>query len=154
MEFNSVGNLGPRVQVFFEGTGRAKQSMRDECDINNIMSKYAKTGYVDHFARHGGDYGFATSVSFHEAMNIVSKADQMFDELPSKARNRFHGDPAEFLDFVQNEDNLDEMRELGLAGPKPAAEPVPVETGVTPEAIVPVVPVVPAEPVVTPSESV
>ncbi len=155
MEFYSVGNLGPRVQVFFpEGTGRAKQSMRDECDINLIMAKFAKTGYVDHLGRHGEDYGFATSVDFHAAMNIVTKADQMFADLPSAARSRFHGDPAEFLDFVQDDGNHAELVKLGLADPGPAAEPAPVAAGGTPEVIVPVVPVVPAEPVVTPSESV
>ncbi len=96
--------------------------MRDECDINLIMAKYAKTGFVDHVSRHGGDYGFADSVTLHEAMNIVTKADQMFGDLPAKARERFGGDPAEFLDFVGKEENFDEMVVLGLADPKPAPD--------------------------------
>lgn len=122
MDFYSVGNLGPRVQVHFEGRGRTKQAMRKECDINVIMAKYAKTGLVNHFSRYGGDYGFASSVSFHEAMNVVTKADQMFDDLPSKVRRRFNGDPASFLDFVQDPENAEEMIELGLCVQEKGAE--------------------------------
>ncbi len=126
---------GKRVQVHFKGKGRTQQHMRDECDINKIMSKYAKTGYVDHVSRHGGDYGFADAVSFHEAMNVVTKADQMFADLPAEARRRFAGDPGLFLEFVQDDENHAEMVELGLAHERPAAEPDPVESGATPEVI-------------------
>ena len=146
IEFYSCSNLGPRVQVHPVGESRTRQSERDSCDINLIMSQYVKTGYVDHLANHGANYGFADSISFHEAMNVVTKADQMFDALPAQARARFHGDPGEFLDFVQNEDNLDEMRTLGLARPGPAPEPGPVDPGGTAAGIEPVVPEPPAEP--------
>lgn len=129
MEFNSVFNLGPRVQIRCEGPGRTRQSASEECDINYIMAKYAKTGMVDHLARHGADYGFASSIDFHGAMNIVTKADQMFADLPAPARERFRGDPAVFLDFVQDESNLDEMIELGLAPAKVLPKPGPVEAG-------------------------
>ncbi len=143
MEFVSRLEGRPRVQLVCEGTGRTRQSMRDECDINVIMSKYAKTGFIDHLSRHGGDYGFASSVTYHEALNVVSRADQMFTDLPAKARERFHGDPREFLDFVQDESNLDEMRELGLAHPKvPDQEAVTTgEVGQEP-IVAPVAPVV------------
>ncbi len=138
MDIRSSVNLGPRVQLLCEGTGRTRQSMRDECDINLIMAKYAKTGFIDHLSRHGTDYGFANSVTFHEAMNVVSKADQMFQDLPSSARNRFHGDPAEFLDFVADPANLPEMVKLGLAvAPKVAAKPGGVPAGVQEPIIAP-----------------
>ncbi len=120
MEIRSAVNLGPRVRLDFEGVvGRTKLSMQKECDINQIMAKYQKTGLIDHFAKHGGDYGFASAVSLHEAMNIVTKAEQMFDDLPSKARSRFEGDPARFLEFVQNPANQQEMFELGLSDKAP-----------------------------------
>ncbi len=128
MDIRNAFSRGPRVQLLCEGTGRTRQSSRDECDINVIMSKYAKTGFINHLSRHGGDYGFASSVDFHGAMNIVTKADQMFGDLPAEARNRFHGDPAEFLDFVADPANLDEMRVLGLAVPKVPDLVDPVES--------------------------
>jgi len=39
----------------------------------------------------------------------------MFEELPSTIRAQFENNPEKFLEFVQNPDNLDKMRELGLA---------------------------------------
>jgi len=38
----------------------------------------------------------------------------MFNDLPSSIRSRFGNDPAAFLDFVQDENNADEMVKLGL----------------------------------------
>lgn len=103
-----------RVQIKCGGGSRTKQSFKAECDINNIMAKYQKTGSLAHAQQHQGEYGFASAVSFHEAMNIVTQAEQMFASLPSTLRNRFSNDPGAYLDFVQNPDNEDEMRELGL----------------------------------------
>ncbi len=151
MDIRNALSRGLRVQVVFQGTGRTRQSSRDECDINVIMSKYAKTGFINHLSRHGGDYGFASSVDFHGAMNIVTKADQMFGDLPAVARNRFHGDPAEFLDFVADPDNLAEMRLLGLALPKVPDLVDPVESTKGTEPIIPAKPGAAAEAAEVPS---
>lgn len=149
MKFHSRFNLGPRVSLDCGKVSRTKQSFRDECDINRIMAKFIKTGSIDHLRKHGGSYGDATSVDFHEAMNVITSAEQMFGELPSAIRVRFNDDPAEFLDFVGDDANLEEMRDLGLAH-KLAAVPGPVEPGVVP-AVPPVpVPLEPAAPAVTP----
>ncbi len=121
MLFSSVNRPGRFRQKPGKG-GRTKQSMRDECDINLIMARFQTTGAVTHFAKHGGDYGFAPGIDFHAAMNIVTRAEQMFDDLPSSVRNKFHSDPAEFLDFVQDPTNAAEMIELGLREPVSAAE--------------------------------
>ncbi len=123
----SAVNLGPRVQVDFKGKGLTKQSMRDECNINLIVARYVRTGCVDHLATYGSSYGFATSVSFHEAMNVITKADQMFLDLPAEVRRRFNGEPGEFLDFVQNPENQEEMIKMGLANRREGVQPVVVE---------------------------
>ena len=140
MEIFSAANLGPRVQVHFEGKGRTKQAPLRETDINWIMKKYVKTGLIDHLSRHGAEYGFASSVTFHEAMNVVTKAEQMFLDLPAEVRVRFEGKPGAFLDFVQNPENQEEMIELGLAKrikgvPAVGAEAAPVAESapITPE---------------------
>lgn len=98
-----------------------KQSCKDECDINRIMAKYLKRGVVDHVAVHGGSYGFASTATFQESMNIVLKAEAMFADLPAKMRERFGNDPGKFLDFCSDKKNLPELRELGLAKPLVAA---------------------------------
>lgn len=94
---------------------RTKQAHKEECDINNIMAKYIKTGLIEHAKKHQGEYGFATSTDFKESIDIINKAQKMFDELPAKARKKFENDPAEFLDFVQDPENEDQLYDLGLS---------------------------------------
>ncbi len=127
MIVHSAFNRGPRVQVAFPDDGRAKQAFRDECDINKIMAKYVKTGAVSHMNRFAGEYGFATSVDFHEAMNVVSQGESMFAELPAVVRGRFNNDTALFLEFVQDPENVEEMVSLGLARSTEAVLPPIVE---------------------------
>lgn len=104
---------------------RAKQSMKDQCDINFIMGRYLKSGNVDWLSRHAGAYGEVPSQSFQECMNIVAKAKEMFADLPSEVRKRFSQSPMEFMDFMHDGKNLPEMRRLGLAKPEPAPAAVP-----------------------------
>jgi len=91
--------------------------MAPECDINSIMKKYERTGILEHRNRFEGAYGDFTSSpeSYHEAMNSVLLADEMFSTLPSKVRRRFHNDPAAFLEFTANPENAEEMVRMGLA---------------------------------------
>lgn len=122
-----VRNKFDRLSVPLDMEGApslTKQSMKNECDINQIMRRYAKTGAVAHVNQHGGSYGFASAVSFHEAMSVVATAEQIFEGLPSKVRKRCGNDPAVFLAWVQDPANLEEVRKFGLAPPaKPDAEP-------------------------------
>ena len=102
------------VQIDAGGESRTKQSFKKECDINVIMAKYQKTGAITHFNKHQQQYGIADGQTFQDAMNLVCEAQEMFNDLPSSIRSRFGNDPAAFLDFVQNEENADEMARMGL----------------------------------------
>lgn len=96
------------------------------------MAKYQKTGAITHFTRHSPEYGFATSEDFSESMRVVATAQTMFAELPSSIRNRFENEPQQFLAFVQDDANAEEMVELGLAPPKPESpreEPLATPVG-------------------------
>ena len=104
----------PRVQITTEGTPRTKQSFKNECDINQIMAKYQKTGAISHFNNRSPQYGDATGADFTSAMNLITSAQELFNELPSSLRNRFGNSPSAFLDFVQDPANALEMAELGL----------------------------------------
>ena len=111
-----------RVPFICTGTPRTKQAMKNECDINNIMAKFEKTGLFDHLTKYNGDYGnFIGAPEYHEAMNAVVEAENMFMEIPAKIRSRFENDPAKFLEFVQDPANTDEIISMGLArAPTPA----------------------------------
>jgi len=106
-----------RVRIYapHDDQSMTKQSFADECNINNIMAKYQKTGAVAHLNKHEGRYGFATSADFTESMRIVTEAQELFNELPSSIRRKFGNSPESFLDFAQDPSNIDEMIDMGLA---------------------------------------
>jgi len=127
--FHTAYSDKPRIQLFC-GEGRTHQSFKDESNINLIMAKYAKTGLLDHLNTHQGDYGnFIGYEDYHTSMNQIREAEAAFSTIPSKIRERFGNDPGQFLTFVQNPDNVDEMVEMGLARKAP---PEPTETSSAP----------------------
>lgn len=114
---------GPKVKVsqhFPEGFGRTKQSFAAECDINNIMARYAKTGVLDFANQHAPQYADCTGIEFEAGMQTIAAAKSMFADLPAELRSRFENDPAQFLDFVNDDRNHEEAKELGLLRPEPA----------------------------------
>jgi len=120
----------PRNGFKTTGASMTHQSFKKECDINNIMKKYQKTGLADHVSTFQGDYTDLTDVpTYHEAMNKVISANSAFSTLPSSVRKRFNNDPAEFLNFVSDENNREEMEQLGLIPPSlPDPDPLPADT--------------------------
>lgn len=107
-----------------------KQSFKESSDINNIMSKYLRTGVIDSTNRAVATYGDIPAIDFRQAMEVVVLAEAAFAELPSGARARFDNDPAKFLEFAENPDNLDEAVRLGLTDAPPAS-PAPEAPGPT-----------------------
>lgn len=107
----------------------AQQQFREECDINSIMKKYQKTGAIAHTNAHEASYGFASSLDYQDSINLVMKADQMFKDLPSSLRKKFGNDPENYLDFVQDPGNINEMIDLGLAIKKKTSERVKTTPG-------------------------
>ena len=113
-----LGFYRPHKPVMLEPEGESMthQSFADECEINNIMKKYEKTGVLTHVREHQGQYGdFISAMDYHSAMNAIVRADEMFMDLPAAVRARFGNDPAAFLGAAQDPERIEEMRELGLA---------------------------------------
>lgn len=103
---------------------RTHQSFKDECDINRIMSRYMKTGVIDHMRSGELQYGdVSSSIDYHHAMNVIIAANDVFEALPAQVRKRFDNDPAQMLAFVEDPENLSEARELGLVSPE-ASQPI------------------------------
>lgn len=108
------GKLG--VKLMFDGKdGKTKQEFKEECQIQNIINKYHKTGMITHLAKHQGDYGdFSNITSYQDAVMAVIEAEETFNELPANIRNKFKNNPAELLDFLADDKNYDEAIKLGL----------------------------------------
>lgn len=87
-------------------------------DINNVVAKAISTG-LPYSSSEGTErkavFGDFTKVKDYQAsLNQVVLAEEAFDELPAIARKRFHGNPQEFLEFMDDSKNLEEARKLGL----------------------------------------
>lgn len=96
-----------------------KQEFADECDINVLMRRFQSTGDISvlNFTTRrpmSGDFTSAPE-SYHEALNFVTDTKNEFMKLNADIRSRFHNDPQEFLTFISDASNAEEMVRLGLA---------------------------------------
>lgn len=104
-----------------------EQSHRDEVDINNIVKRHGIDLLQKVNALQQPQWDEDPLNDFQEAMQIVTKAQSTFDQLPSDIRRQFNNSPAEFVDFVQNPNNIDAIVEMGLATRIPEIQPTQVE---------------------------
>lgn len=112
------------TRVFNDEPSLTRQEFADECDINVIMAQYEKTGVVSHMSPREPMYVDLTGVpDFRNAMDMMLDAEKAFMSLPAKVRKEFDNDARNFVDFASNPDNLDKMREWGLAPPAPPPSP-------------------------------
>lgn len=102
-----------------------KQEFKDECDINQILQRYQRTGAITHYAQYAPKYGDYSPCDYQEALSLVKNAQEMFAALPSSIRAITHT-PDGFLAFIQDPANKPRLVELGLvASEAPAVKPPP-----------------------------
>lgn len=134
-----------RSSITFPEKTMAKQAFKDECDINTIMSKYQKTGLIEHVQKVQGSYGDFTSVQDYQlSLNQVIEAQEAFEHLPAKIRARFQNDPSHLMSFLEDAANRDEAIALGLV--EPSSPPQPEAPAARPEGAEPPTPTTPAAP--------
>jgi len=125
--YQSLSNHHHSYSLSFPPNSRwTKQSFKDECDINTIMSRYQSTGELPDLALTAPQYLDASTVpDFQSMQNTLVEAQGLFDALPSKVRSRFGNDPGEFLAFVSDPSNRSELQSMGLLNETltPAAPP-------------------------------
>lgn len=114
-----------RGDISFDGTvSMTKQSFAAECDFNNIMAKYVKTGVLPENVKNPASAIYADvsdMPSYMEAQQVIINAGRAFASLSSDVRDYFANDPVRFLDFM---DNLDKNRDMAVKlGLVPAGEP-------------------------------
>lgn len=109
---------------------RTVQADAEDADINTIVRRFNITGQLPAGGIRVPEFADYEDVfDFHSAQLAILVAEQTFMQIPADVRARFHNDPGEFLHFAADPGNIDALREMGLAMPKPVE-------------IVPVVPVV------------
>lgn len=111
--------------------GMTRQEFKDECDINILLAQYEKTGQLNHFNPRSPQYFDATGLpaDYLQSMMMIREAGEAFMRLPAAVRKTFDNDPEAFVAFAADPDNLEQMREWGLAPPAPAPEEPKLDPG-------------------------
>lgn len=110
-----------------------RQEFADECDINKLMAQYEKSGIISHINPRTPQYLDLSEVpDLATAHQIIQNATAEFMALPANVRREFDNDPMEFIRYAENPDNIEKMREWGLAKPAPAKEEAPPPPSVAP----------------------
>lgn len=111
----SMYGKATRRPVLETGPGGADQSFKAECDINNIVKRHTRDGFVSHLNKGVPVFMDVSEIGdFRTAIHQVRAANEFFSKLPSKVRRKFDNDPARFIDEAGGL-SRDELRELGLA---------------------------------------
>lgn len=102
----------------------AVQSERDNCDLNILVRRFGIAPLVQPVDMTA--YGaIDRDLTLQGALEIIAGAERDFMRLPAAVREKFANDPVALLEAVADPDRKDELRELGLLKPLPAAPPDP-----------------------------
>lgn len=94
--------------------GGAKQSFKEEVDINTIVKRFG-IGYEIPDNIRTPEYGDFTNVNdFHTMMNTVATTRENFELLPAHLRAKFNNNPVDYVEFCLEDKNRAELKELGL----------------------------------------
>lgn len=111
------------TSLSFIGTKtRTKSEFADEANINNIVKRCMNGGAMPTGSRTPLFGDFSDVADFSSAQTLIAQANAEFEQLPSDVREKFGNNVSDLMDFLDDENNLVEAQELGLA-PKPESEP-------------------------------
>lgn len=120
----------PRNRVaidFSKSPSKTRQSEAKECDINNIIQKWEKSGLVGHVNNLTPQYIDSTGLpDYQSALDLVIEAQSRFSGLPARIRDRFMNDPGRLLAFLADKSNTAEAIALGLAEDKSSVSSQPI----------------------------
>lgn len=112
-----------------------QQADANDADLNVIWTRYQQTGQIPGVTMQPIYGDFSQIGDYRTALDMVEAAEEAFSTVPAHLRKKFNNDPAEFIAFATNPDNLAEMKQMGLAVPDPIEErPIRVEVVPTPPA--------------------
>ncbi|AXL15177.1 internal scaffolding protein [Microviridae sp.] len=95
--------------ISFKGTtSLTKQSFREECDMNNIISKFHRTGELPlNFSNVEAQYGVAPTQDLKEALDTIQNLKNEFNDLSEKDKERFEGSYVKYAEFLDEFENFD-----------------------------------------------
>lgn len=97
------------------GEGGAKQSMREECDVNLIVQRFQKTGLISHLADGVPSFVDVSELGdFRSVLEHCRSVEAYFQGLPAKVRAVFSNDSRSFMDYLEGNPGVGDLEELGL----------------------------------------
>ena len=108
---------------------KAKQSFKDQCDINKIIKKYTEAGELPR--THGREpvYRDHQNANFTEVQMNIAGAKTLYAELHPSIQEKFES-PEDFINGLTDPDRIPEMINKGIVreilpqgSPKPSPQP-------------------------------
>lgn len=96
-----------------KGEARTEQSHKNQCDIKNIVRRYAEAGQPLP-AVQPGEFDQTNMPDFFQAQLVVQRGLSAFAAQPAAIRDRFRNDPKTFMEFLGDSRNDEEAIKLGL----------------------------------------
>lgn len=96
----------------------AKQSFKDQCDVNHVIAVFQKTGRLINQRNAPPRYGDFTAVpDFKTAMLQRIQVNNFYESLPLEVKAKYRS-VDEFYKFASDGKNLEELVKLGLVKKK------------------------------------
>ena len=127
LKFKTRFDTHPPRTYAYQTTGESmtQQQFKAECEVNNILAKYKRTGMLSHIQKHQGNFGdFSSIEDYQSSLGKLMQAQQSFESLPSELRAKFENDPAQLISFLSDEKNNAEAIKLGLKIERKAPETI------------------------------
>ncbi|WNK13994.1 MAG: internal scaffolding protein [Microvirus sp.] len=125
MEICRKDENGIPLQDFEAGKCITQQHFKDECDVNQIVERFMKTGELPENQRIPQFGDFSDVKSYDTALQLVRDAQEEFENLPALIRKRFNNNPEELLEFIDDPSNQEEGIRLGLMIAKASKDGLP-----------------------------
>lgn len=108
-----------------------KQEFKDECDIENILKQFSKTGIIEHITKQEAQWlELPDAMDYQQSLETMRQAQEAFESLPSVVREKYDNNPERFLEALHDPSQKDYLTEVGIFAPKwvkdaapPAASP-------------------------------
>lgn len=91
-----------------------QQHLKSQCDINKVLERWLKTGFLDHEKKVNAQYADVSNLDYRYALDTTIRAEESFMSLPSRLRRDFDNDPAQFLEWMQSDVDIEKKQEFGL----------------------------------------
>ncbi len=114
----------PPVQTVNDEPSLTVQSEADQADIIKILKKYRQVGIIDHLNLTESTFQDVSSFTdFADVIRTAKEAELQFLELPSKVREIFDHDVANWLDTAHDPEKRASLVAAGIIEPEQQSTP-------------------------------